>query len=506
MRACTDLLRRLSRAEDTVFCGRVFIYLFQCFPLGDKSAVNSRGEYHIENVTVYDARPPARESANGDPVSMDVEPQESDETKRPDQLPPPPTVQADTEHSLPKENVEEQGEAKASDAPPAPRTLTTDELYPIFWSLQEYFAKPTSLFEPQNLKTFQAGLEATLAKFKEVQQDQDARSGTKSQEEARAGAKRKREDDEENAVSSYNPKYLTNRDLFELEIRDLAFRRHVLVQALILAEFLLAQTPKAKARLQALRNKNVIYDFTLDDAGVEWASRVRAEIAGYLQQGAEGKFYYRMVDTVLARDKNWVHWKAENCPPFQRPAIAPDEFVTVRGEAQRATAPKRLRGAPMGALDLGFLAEQDSAAALERLKDPERSRVPDLQTFERPLADSHFEVDMAKDESAREHAKDARASQQWRALRVASKSRLAAFEPLDDTGQMKALFAASKDPTVQETEDGAAKVPEDTPMESGLQDHAAKDTGGSDAKAGDVSGPAGGVATEPAMAGEDIAT
>ena len=488
-----------------MFCGRVFIYLFQCFPLGDKSAVNSRGEYHVENVTVYDARPPASAAANSGPVPMDVDQQESGEAKSSDQQPPPPTTTADAEHSLPDGKGAAKAEAKISDAPPTPPTLTTDELYPIFWSLQEFFAKPTTLFEPQNLKTFQAGLEATLAKFKEGQQDQDARSGSKSQEEARAGAKRKREDEEENAVSSYNPKYLTNRDLFELEIRDLAFRRHVLVQALILTEFLLAQTPKAKARLQSLKNKNVIYDFALDEPGVEWASRVRAEIAGYLQQGPEGKFYYRMVDTVLARDKNWVHWKAENCPPFQRPAVASDEFVTVRGEAQRATVPRRLRGAPMGALDLGFLADQDSAAALERLKDPERSEVPELKTFERPLADCHFEVDLVNDEAEKERAKDARASTQWRALRVASKSRLAAFEPLDEEGQMKALFAAPKDSTLKRVEDGTAKEAGDAVMEDGSQEHAAGGAGGPDVKAGDLGGPADpDAATEPTKASEVV--
>src|ERR1041384_6399587 len=55
LRMCNELLRRLSRAEDTAFCGRVFIFMFQSFPLGDKSSVNLRGEYHVENATTYEA-------------------------------------------------------------------------------------------------------------------------------------------------------------------------------------------------------------------------------------------------------------------------------------------------------------------------------------------------------------------------------------------------------------------------------------------------------------------
>src|SRR6201999_3878461 len=57
LRACNELLRRLSRAEDAVFCGRVFIFVFQCFPLGDRSSVNRHGDYNNENITVFDEVP-----------------------------------------------------------------------------------------------------------------------------------------------------------------------------------------------------------------------------------------------------------------------------------------------------------------------------------------------------------------------------------------------------------------------------------------------------------------
>ena len=69
LRSCNELLRRLSRAEDAVFCGRVFFFLFQTFPLGDKSSVNLRGEYHTENVTVFEKEPPVDAEATS---PMDV--------------------------------------------------------------------------------------------------------------------------------------------------------------------------------------------------------------------------------------------------------------------------------------------------------------------------------------------------------------------------------------------------------------------------------------------------
>ena len=54
LRTCNELLRRLSRAEDPVFCGRVYVFLFQSFPLGHKGSVNLRGEFHIGNVTTFE--------------------------------------------------------------------------------------------------------------------------------------------------------------------------------------------------------------------------------------------------------------------------------------------------------------------------------------------------------------------------------------------------------------------------------------------------------------------
>ena len=58
------------------------------------------------------------------------------------------------------------------------------------------------------------------------------------------------------------------------QISDLAFRRHILVQALILLEFLLSLTAKAKGRLAelTLQNKSVLYQFTLGEEDVGTSS------------------------------------------------------------------------------------------------------------------------------------------------------------------------------------------------------------------------------------------
>jgi THO complex subunit 1 len=79
-----------------------------------------------------------------------------------------------------------------------------------------------------------------------------------------------------------------------------------------------------------------------------------------------------MVEQILSRDKNWVRWKTESCPPIVREPMQPELYNEAKVGAERAYATKRLRPAPLGALDLSFLAEAEASSGMERLKQPDR--------------------------------------------------------------------------------------------------------------------------------------
>jgi THO complex subunit 1 len=187
----------LSRAEDPVFCGRVYIFMFQSFPLGDKSSVNLRGNFHVENVTTFEDF--LKESSeNEDAMQVDTHTSV-------------PTV---NQHSESDEEVVELGE---TDVRPNETAGTTDidSLYPVFWSLQTSFSNPPRLFEEDHFKHFQKSLEATLAKFKDVPKviqagDSDRKKGQREHDV----------DSYDAFANTYNPKYLTSRDLFKLEVRN----------------------------------------------------------------------------------------------------------------------------------------------------------------------------------------------------------------------------------------------------------------------------------------------
>ena len=222
LRACNELLRRLSRAEDTVFCGRVFIFLFQSFPLGDRSSVNLRGEYHVENVTVFEDLPPKAglKFEDGIEVDQQVEKPEPQQDSTKDET-------ADEQAKAALEQRAKAAKSDAQDEKAQEKPADMDTLYPLFWSLQECFSTPTRLFDDTNLQNFQKGLSSTLFKFKEVQQDLQVRGTSKLHDDGRRGVKRKRNGHEDELSNSFNPKYLTSRDLFALEVKQVLYSNRV---------------------------------------------------------------------------------------------------------------------------------------------------------------------------------------------------------------------------------------------------------------------------------------
>ncbi|KFY40787.1 hypothetical protein V495_05256 [Pseudogymnoascus sp. VKM F-4514 (FW-929)] len=456
LRSCNELLRRLSRAEDTAFCGRVFIFMFQSFPLGDKSSVNLRGEYHVENVTTFD-QIPAKGEAQGDQMEVDT-----------DVKPTPTGPAADTPAS---------GEAKKvafNSAPTAQseQPLSSDDLYPIFWSLQQSFSQPKGLFDTQRFKEFKEGLNSTITAFRSVQNESNHRGPSRPVDDENRGIKRKRGQEDDDLAHTFNPKYLTSRDLFELEIKDLSFRRHILVQALIIMDFLISLGSKAKEKQSTTTKQNlsVMYqDQILSDEDVKWAMDTKKSIADYLKQGYDGPFFYRMVETVLSRDKHWVRWKIESCPSIARPAVTPEEYLSAKATAKKITTNKRLRPKPMGSLELGFLSEADGIIGMERLKDPSRYSLPPLASFKDKIALDEMEIDMPTNDDTKEAAIYGKASKTWRALRIASKTKLAAFDKIDDSEKIDYIFE-DKQPVVDVEVDKDTSSPTDNMNLDGATD------------------------------------
>ncbi|KAG9243786.1 guanylate kinase [Calycina marina] len=444
LRSCNELLRRLSRAEDTAFCGRVFVFMFQSFPLGDKSSVNLRGEFHLENVTSYNVMEARDASLAPDSDKMDVD------------GPPPVAPKAVKKGEKPNGKAE----SKESESEPP---LSAEALYPIFWSLQESFSQPKRLFDQSNFTGFKAGLEATMAMFETVKPEPGAAAGNPA-DEVQRGVKRKRSQSEDELANAFNPKYLTSRDLFELEISDITFRRNICVQVLIVMEFLLSLSASAKEKfaptLSGNHNKSVVYaDQLFSEEDTKWVQDQKAKVVAYLKLGQDGPFFMRMVDTVLSRDKNWVRWKIENCQPISKPSTTPKDYTSAKAAVTKLTSNKRLRPTPLGSLDLKFLVDTSNKNGLERLKDPSRYSVPSVESFRSKIELDDMDIDMARTDEEKNAAIDAKISKSWRALRLASTTKITAFDKIEKSDKIDAIF--QEDSKAEEVGDDSIDISEE---------------------------------------------
>lgn len=107
-------------------------------------------------------------------------------------------------------------------------------------------------------------------------------------------------------------------------------------------------------------------------AQTEWALGIKNAIANYLQEGRDGKFYYRMVDTVLSRDKNWVRWKMENCQPFTRDRVPTKDCLQAKSGALKAIQNKKA-SKPMGVpSSLDFLYNTEAETGFRELRQSDR--------------------------------------------------------------------------------------------------------------------------------------
>ena len=170
----------------------------------------------MENVTTYETFPTKQEQDQNGGMEVDDDGAKDTQREEPSQT----VEQLDEDNEtakqleVPAKSVKfDSGSAQGPEA-----VLDMDTLYSIFWSLQDNFSTPTRLFDSSHFQSFKGGLEATIRKFEAVHQQLQDRGSTKLPDESKRGPKRKRNPSEDDLSSSFNPKYLTSRDLFDLEV------------------------------------------------------------------------------------------------------------------------------------------------------------------------------------------------------------------------------------------------------------------------------------------------
>ncbi|XP_058090389.1 THO complex subunit 1 isoform X2 [Magnolia sinica] len=333
LRTCNQLLRRLSKANDVVFCGRILMFLAHFFPLSERSAVNIKGVFNTSNETKYEKDAP-------DGISIDF------------------------------------------------------NFYKTFWSLQEHFSNPPSTtLAPAKWQKFASNLMVVLDTFEAQPLSEDDGNANNL---------------EEGEAEVLSIKYLTSSKLMGLELKDPSFRRHILVQCLIIFDYLKAPGKNDK-------------DGPLESMKEEIRS-CEERVKKLLQMiPPKGKEFLCSIEHILEREKNWVWWKRDGCPAFEKQA-------TERKTGQDGVKKRKPRWR-LGNRELSQLwkwADQNPNA----LTDSQRVRNPSLMEYWKPLAE---DMDVSAGIEAEYHHKNNRVYC-WKGLRFASRQDLEGFSRFTDHG------------------------------------------------------------------------
>lgn len=227
LRMCNDLLRRLSRSQNTVFCGRILLFLAKFFPFSERSGLNVVSEFNLENLTEYET-----DAAAGSAIEEGG---------------------AAAQHSgeLDKSTEEAGSEEVAIVAP----VKIDHTLYCQFWALQDFFRNPNQCYSKAQWEAFAGHASSVLAAFTSFKLEESRGSGA-----VEGDGKSNYNDSSSNVMDvdgseasgevrdsqHFFAKFLTNPKLLTLQLSDSNFRRSVLVQFLILFQYL-RSTVKFKA-------------------------------------------------------------------------------------------------------------------------------------------------------------------------------------------------------------------------------------------------------------------
>ncbi|KAG5519201.1 hypothetical protein PMAC_002289 [Pneumocystis sp. 'macacae'] len=408
LRLCNELLRRLSKTKDSLFCGNVLMFLSNVFPLRERSGLNLRGDFHIENVTVLDD---LCNIVNEDLKKMD-------EILKDDRI---------------LENKEKKNENYDHE-----KKALTEAFYTLFWSTQKFFSDPSLLYTSKGFQEFKSNTSIILERIKLLEDEQVKANEIKS--ENRKGDRKKKVDSfkyqpiQDYFQTYFFPKFLTSYKLLKLELADPKFRRQILVQYLILFNYLLTLTETEKNRLEKIKAVNRLLQptYLLSQEDESWVIETLSRVNNILDLTVpDGQYFSQCVHLILSYEKNWVNWKLQGCNSFEEPPISKSYIDNIKKKCEKIMEPIKAYRYPLGNLALTRLWEKGGAHTVEDMAKPERFKLPDIKSFlEMDDHDSKNGNEVANENSFLISEKNTVSS--WKVLRILSRSKLHLFNKLSD--------------------------------------------------------------------------
>lgn len=342
IRYCNKLMKRASMRQYTQFTGTVAMFLARAFPLAEKSGLNKGGNYDQDNITNYEIlmderiikEKVERQKVKEQPKKDEGEDEEMEdggfEVKEEEEVKDEEEAKKDEDGDVEMEIVEEERKVYEK----------REDLYTRFWSLQDIFRDPTQLFEDDKLTQFKKRLIVVLDALKDHDSGKNGNGVSKQRQDSKRKPtvavtarntpaphgdddNEKEEDNTENDENMFVPKWLTKRDLFELQLNDHSFRQTFNAQVIMLCKFLarLTASGKKSSSEKSSSNRAVNYSFTVsDEDGVVFENLATRLL------NSESIAFERTMKQAISAEYAWAAWKLMNCPPFERTSVDSEQI------------------------------------------------------------------------------------------------------------------------------------------------------------------------------------
>lgn len=269
LRCCIELLNRLEDTTYNYFAGRVLIFLAVVIPLFDQSGVNMRSEFNIKEL-------PDKVIENLQKAAINCK------------------TDKEIEHDM------EEGETLSDDeSNEASPQENSDRIYERFWKVQQFLYQPNLLYDKNTWFTFRTHVDTLVNRL----------------------------ENKPTNFKVWQPKssYMTSTKSLSLQINDINMRRCLLVQILIVIQYL--ELP--------VDSKPETY--VLDKVQMSWSSTITKRIFALLNRMPnleEGEQFLSLVRRILNREVLWNKWKNDKCKEPQKREEEQgeeDEVISMRG-------------------------------------------------------------------------------------------------------------------------------------------------------------------------------
>lgn len=138
-------------------------------------------------------------------------------------------------------------------------------------------------------------------------------------------------------------KYLSSREMFNLQRVDPTFRLYVLTEILFALDQILNQpaAPSSDAPSATISKSSSMLAIQISSDKILVLQKYMDRVCELLMQQQDGRDLVNHLTQCLASERIWRNWKAQSCPSFQKNAISVpfcDEFIAPSIEAVCTTS------------------------------------------------------------------------------------------------------------------------------------------------------------------------